>query len=567
MEIRGLGLIISIRDLQRIRQSRARKPFTVDLKAIYDPSDLGDYELAKELEGYFGIQISRTLEDFIGVRELELILNLYNQDKGLSIDLHKLIPEKVLIIEGKAAEIIWENMIEIEQLSIQREIFFQALNSTIEGIQIADAQGIEIFVNNAFLEITHLTPGDRLGRSVFDVSPDGGLAHVIKNKQPVKHIRNHPKGTDVELLSNAAPIIINGSFYGAVSVMQDITEVLHLSQELNKSQQTVTYLNKKVGTLAAAKYTFADIIGDSELMQQAIAIARKAASGDLATLIQGETGTGKEIFAHAIHNASNRRTGPFIPVNCAAIPEQLLESEFFGHEKGSFTGANSRKLGMFELAHNGTLFLDEIGDMDLNLQSKLLRVLQEKEFLRVGGTTPIKVNARIIAATNRDLLQLVREGKFREDLFYRLNVINITIPPLRDRLEDLPQLVDFLIKKINKRVGKHIKGLSQEALRILRVYRWPGNVRELENILERAIMLSQSEIIQAQDIHLLQTNSQPVISEETEKEKIKKYLIKYGCSVEGKKEAARHLNMSLATLYSKIKLYQLDNFYVRTPKP
>lgn len=560
MSIGNFGIISPLKVLKSIIQPWAVKPLSIHIKAIYDPTGPGDNKMVKAIENYFDVKFSRTMEEFLTTEGLDFILNLYSNDKVL-------VPGNIPVIEGFAAEIIWEYITRIEELSIQREIFYQALNSAIEGIQIADAQGTEIFVNDAFLKITKLKPEDRLGKSVFEVSPDGGLAWVLQNKSAVKHIRNHPKGTNVELLSNAAPIIINGNFYGAVSVMQDITDLIQLSKELEKSKGIVDYLNKKVGHLATAKYFFKDIIGCSSKIKEIVNIAQKVANGNQAILIQGESGTGKEIFAHAIHNASNRRFNPFIAVNCAAIPEQLLESEFFGHEKGAFTGANTRKLGMFELAHTGTLFLDEIGDMNLSLQSKLLRVLQEREFLRVGGITPIKVDVRIIAATNRNLLQLVQEGKFREDLFYRLNVINLVIPPLRERLEDLPLLAEHFINKINKRLGKSIRGVSKDAIKVLREYKWPGNVRELENVFERAILLCQGDIIQAWDLCLPGTHTvKNPPAEDDEKEKIKFYLLKYGCSVAGKKEVARQLKMSLATLYNKIKQYQLEDFYIRNPK-
>lgn len=562
-----LGLIIPLTRLKTVMKPWARKPFTLNVKALYDPEGTTDPDLVQEIEGYFGIKVSPGIEEFCNSRDLELVLNLYGQKRSIDEDLQRLNIRGIPVIAGVAAEILWQYIVALEDLSIQQEVFFQALNSTVEGIQMADSQGIVVFVNDAFLNITNLRREDRLGKSVFEVSPDGGLAYVLEHKRSVKHLRNHPKGTNTELVSNAAPIFIHGNFYGAVSVMQDVTEIIYLSKELEKSKGMVDYLNRKVRHLTLAKYTFEDIVSSSGLMQEVKKIAKKAAAGDQHVLIQGESGTGKEMFAHAIHNASSRRSKPFIPLNCAAIPEQLLESELFGHEKGAFTGANTRKIGMFELAHTGTLFLDEIGDMSLSLQSKLLRVLQDEVFWRVGGNTPIKVDVRIIAATNRNLPQMVREGKFREDLFYRLNVINISIPPLRERLEDLPLLAEVLIAKISKRTGKKIKGLSREALQALKKYRWPGNVRELENVLERAILLCPGDIIQVQDLCLPETRDKkgdPI--EIDEKEKIRSCLLKYGCSVEGKRKTARELNMSLATLYNKIKLYQLKDFYIRTPK-
>jgi two-component system response regulator AtoC len=237
-----------------------------------------------------------------------------------------------------------------------------------------------------------------------------------------------------------------------------------------------------------------DIIGATRAMRDIFKTIGVVSQSRATVLIQGESGTGKELIAKVIHNNTNRNE-PYIAVNCSAIVETLLESELFGHEKGSFTGAIGRKLGKFELAGNGTVFLDEISEMSVNLQAKLLRVLQEMEFERVGGKERVKVRARIIAATNRDLKAMVKEGRFRDDLYYRLNIVTITIPPLRERREDIPVLVDFLIKKINKDLHKNIAGVSKEMMEIFLQYRWPGNIRELENLLVRAAVIAHSQIL------------------------------------------------------------------------
>ncbi|MGB9825917.1 MAG: sigma-54 interaction domain-containing protein, partial [Desulfofundulus sp.] len=254
--------------------------------------------------------------------------------------------------------------------------------------------------------------------------------------------------------------------------------------------------------------------------------------------------------------------------NCAAIPDSLLESEFFGYTKGAFTGAVKSKIGKFELAHGGTIFLDEIGDMNLNLQGKLLRVLQEMEFERVGGTQTIKVDVRVIAATNRNLRELIRQGRFREDLYYRLNVVEITIPPLRVRKEDLPILINNLIIKLNRKLGKKVKGLSKDAEEILYGYDWPGNVRELENVFERVMVTVDEEVFTKK--HFIQHVSQFKVSPERdidlipidqmEQLLIRKAIAKFGTTVEGKRRAAQALNISLATLYNKLKKGRSEDF-------
>jgi transcriptional regulator with PAS, ATPase and Fis domain len=241
-------------------------------------------------------------------------------------------------------------------------------------------------------------------------------------------------------------------------------------------------------------------VGQSSQINHALDVAKKAAASRSTVLLLGESGTGKEIFARAIHNWSDRKDKPFVAINCVGLSKELLESELFGHEKGSFTGALQLKKGKMELAHGGTVFLDEVGDVSTELQTKLLRFLQEREFERVGGTKPISVDVRIIAATNRDLNNAVQEGKFREDLYYRLNVVPLVLPPLRDRKEDIPGLADYFLKRSALETKKNFTGIAQEALKKLLVYPWPGNVRELANVIESAVVLGQGPELTLHDL-------------------------------------------------------------------
>jgi DNA-binding NtrC family response regulator len=245
-----------------------------------------------------------------------------------------------------------------------------------------------------------------------------------------------------------------------------------------------------------------DILGEGQAIRDAVAVAHKAAAANSTVLLLGESGTGKEVFAHAIHRWSDRRERPLVVVNCVALSEHLLESELFGHEKGAFTGAHQAKKGKFELAHGGTVFLDEIGDMPPGLQAKLLRVLQDHNFERVGGTKPIRADIRVIAATNRDLDQATKDGRFREDLFYRLNVVRITLPPLRERKEDLRVLVQHLVAKFAAETKKRVHGVSAEAMARLQRHDWPGNVRELANVVERAVVLCAGDQVRPEDLAL-----------------------------------------------------------------
>ncbi len=261
-------------------------------------------------------------------------------------------------------------------------------------------------------------------------------------------------------------------------------------------QKEVIYLREEVDKNSG----FGEMIGKSKGMRDIFHMIRQVADSKSTILVIGESGTGKELIARAIHYQSNRKNHPFVTINCAAIPETLIESELFGHEKGAFTHAIDRKLGRCEIANQGTLFLDEIGELSLNTQAKVLRFLEEKEFNRVGGSKTIKVDVRLIAATNRDLNQLIRKGAFREDLYYRINVVPMVLPPLREKREDIPLLIDHFIAKYNAENNKQVKGLSQEALKLMLDYEWPGNVRELENLIERAVTLTSNQHIQPNEL-------------------------------------------------------------------
>ncbi|MCE5283214.1 MAG: sigma-54 dependent transcriptional regulator [Deltaproteobacteria bacterium] len=303
---------------------------------------------------------------------------------------------------------------------------------------------------------------------------------------------------------------INAMKSGAFDYIHKPIDVDELEMAIQKAVKCLEMEKKIDGLLMEPSRHFkvGDIIGSTKEMLEIFKTVGIVSQSRTTVLIQGESGTGKELIAKVIHHNTSRDE-PYIAVNCSAIVETLLESELFGHEKGSFTGAVSRKLGKFELARYGTVFLDEISEMSLNLQAKLLRVLQEMEFERVGGKDRIRVHARIIAATNKDLKGLVREGRFRDDLFYRLNIVAITIPPLRDRREDIPPLVDYLLTKINIDLHKRIAGISDEMMEIFHRYSWPGNVREMENLLVRAAVVAKGQILTKSDFPELPGDAGP----------------------------------------------------------
>lgn len=355
----------------------------------------------------------------------------------------------------------------------------------------------------------------------------------------------------------------------------DINEmriVVRRALEKTRLQQEVRELREKVDE----KGELQNIVGKNKGMQEVFEIVKTVLDNDVTVLITGASGTGKELIAEAIHYNSSRRANPFVKLNCVAIPETLMESELFGYERGAFTGATKRKPGKFELANGGTLLLDEVGDMSLTTQSKLLRVLQEMEFERVGGVAPIRVDVRIIASTNRDLTQAVRERKFREDLFFRLNVIPIHIPPLRERREDIPLLVEHFFKLFQARYNKKIEKISEEAMDLMVNHSWPGNVRELENAVQRAVVLSRDSVIREWNLppEIQGREEKPLpdtfrlddgrsLSEKMDglmRDVERRVILEALDQTKGKREeAARLLNLSLKTLYNKMKKYDLLN--------
>lgn len=328
--------------------------------------------------------------------------------------------------------------------------------------------------------------------------------------------------------------------------------------------QSLLFENINLKKELSKKYSFEDIIGKSHKMQEIFNLIQTVAKSDATILIQGDTGTGKELVARAIHNTSLRKNAPFVAVSCAALPESLLETELFGHEKGSFTGAIYQREGKFELANKGTLFLDEIGEISPSVQLHLLRVIQEKEFTRIGGNISIKVDIRVISATNKDLSKIVSEDKFREDLYYRLNVIVITLPSLRERREDIPLLAEHFLKKFNNRNQKNISGFEEKVIEFFMKYNWPGNVRELENFVEHAVVVCKSEVIKLEDLPNIRSKEeieyikQKKTMEEIEKEYIIKTLIE---TKQNLSKTAEILGITRATLYNKIKKYQIDRHF------
>jgi len=463
---------------------------------------------------------------------------------------------------------------EITNLKQVQTLLSAIINATQDAISVVDAQGNGLLINPAYTRLTGLTEKDVLGKPATVDIAEGESMHmkVLSTRKPVKNVPMKVGPMRRQVVVTVAPVIVDGELKGSVGVIHDVSEIMRLTEELERVKKYVRQIE--------AKYTFNDVVCSSPLMNQAVEQAKRVAAASVTVLLRGESGTGKELFAHAIHSASPRARKPFVRVNCAALPKSLLESELFGYVEGAFTGARrGGRRGLFEQADGGTLFLDEIGVMDLSLQASLLRVLQEKEIVRVGDTKPIPVDVRIIAATNVSLEQLVTEGRFREDLYYRLNVIPIFIPPLRQRIEDLPALCEHLLRKLNQEYGRSVTGIDPKVLEVFTSYRWPGNVRELENVLGRAIMnmkyqddvvrlehlppmgtINDSVLLESQK-YLSRRSHEPArplksVVDEAEKAAIEAAL---SAASYNKTKASRILGISIRSLYYKMEKHGISD--------
>ncbi len=394
-----------------------------------------------------------------------------------------------------------------------------------------------------------------MGENITEIVPHADWLKVKNSKKPQEWKISCPikNGKQKPFTIMVKPLMTNGI---VVSFLIHLNPIIDSKRKENEQR---------------VLYTFHDVKGTSDAIQNVIDIGKRIAPSNTTVLLRGESGTGKEVFAQAIHSASNRTDGPFIALNCAAIPESLLESELFGHVKGAFTGANVDKSGRFELADGGTIFLDEIGDLPLSLQAKLLRVVQERKIERLGDTKSTPVNVRIITATHRNLEELVKSGEFREDLYYRLNVIPIMIPPLRERREDIPILIDYYLNKVSKELVRSPKRISEVVLERLLSYAWPGNIRELQNVVHHFIQLEIGDLVTIESLPTyFQTaakKASPRVRESSlsskreenldEKEMIIKLLDQYGRDTFAKKKVASELNISLPTLYRRISKYKI----------
>lgn len=467
-----------------------------------------------------------------------------------------------------------QNVSELEHLAQELEtekkwktILQSVINNAYDGLLMINDKEEIIFISPSLVELFDLNEGKVNKELAKNLLPQLQLEKVLLTG--VAEVSEFLEVKGIKYMVHRIPVYQDKVIIGAIGKV--VYRQLHEVKELLKSfedydKQTVKSRDK----VEKSKFTFKQIVTNDPLLEKLIRSGMKAAKGRTTILVRGESGTGKELFAHGIHSASLFAKGPFITVNCAAISEHLLESEFFGYEEGAFTGAKHKgKVGKFDLAHGGTLFLDEVGDMSLQLQAKLLRVLQEREFYRVGGTERIKVDVRIIAATNRPLEKMVAKGEFREDLFYRLNVISFEIPPLRKRKKDILLLSELFIRELNKKNGTSITGWDPMFEQAIMEYNWPGNVRELRNVWERAMVFAENGKVELGDLpdYIIkkagfdlfledEENSfeQPLL-EKAEQMAIQKAMI---LSKGNKSKACQLLGISRSVLYDKLKKYQFS---------
>ncbi len=444
------------------------------------------------------------------------------------------------------------------------------IECSYDGIYITDGEANTIKINNAYESITGLKRAEVLGRNMKDLEKEGVISQsatllVLKNRKTTTIQQEFKTGVKVLVSSN--PIFDkNGKIIMVVTNVRDVTQLYELKEQLQKNKEITFKYVSEIEEMRTQLLNTSEIVAEDHKTIEIIQLANRIAKVDTTILMLGETGAGKDQIAKHIHKVSKRSKKQFIKVNCGAVPASLIESEFFGYEKGAFTGANKEgKIGLFEMASGGTIFLDEVGELPMDMQVKLLRVLQEMEVVRIGGTKPIKIDVRVLAATNRDLEDMIKKKQFREDLYYRLNVIPLYIPPLRERKHDILPLINFFLTQLNKKYNFN-KIFASDALNCMYEYNWPGNVRELKNIVERAVIMSEDDKIKRSDlpkniigsngmIVTLNTFEEGINLKETldaiEKKLIKKAYDKYG----NVRAAAKSLGIDASTFVRKRQKY------------
>lgn len=467
----------------------------------------------------------------------------------------------------------------MEQLLIQNEqmdAYLKAILNTIEGsCTVINEEAKVVCWSKGAEKLFSIKQKDIIGKPITDhfITENLEILNTLKYGNSVYQHQHHARN-DLVVLINSSPIVYQDRNIGAVVSETDITHLLRLNNELYKTSEKLFNLEEKIRKSSHPKNPFSYIKGSSNLLQDTIKLAKRAASTDAPVLIYGASGVGKELFAKAVHSIREKETAPFIAINCGAISESLFESEIFGYESGAFSGADQKgKKGKAALASGGTLFLDEVGEMPLDMQVKFLRLLQEKRFYPLGGTKEIEADFRVIAATNRNLKELVEKGEFREDLYYRLNVVHFTVPALKDRPQDIIELTHYFLYELSIKYNRPIYGISQEVMQSLLNYTWPGNIRELRNVIERMIVFSENNEIKQADLPVeiegtashsthsaLQQNKESNTVLADKLEGVEKDIILHELSkANGNKvQCAESLGITRATLYNRMKKLKID---------
>lgn len=449
------------------------------------------------------------------------------------------------------------------------QFMFKIFEMMDDGALIIDRDETIVYVNRAYTEIFNVPYHRVIGQKVNYLEPNAKIVDVLRAGKEIVGLQTYVYSVGITVVASLFPLYQEAELIGAAAIFKNVTQVIKLTNELERTKGMADYLQEQLEQKEHLPLSFKEYIGQNQRLRSTLSLAAKVAVTDSTILIQGESGAGKEVLAKAIHNASRRASKPLIKLNCASIPETLLESELFGYVDGAFTGARKGgSIGKFELAHTGTIFLDEIGDASLGLQTKLLRVLQEREFERVGGDKTIKVDIRVITATNRDLSKMVAEGTFRRDLYYRLNIVQICLPPLRERKDDILTLANHFLTLYSEQVGKELI-ISPEVNKIFLSYEWPGNVRELQNVLEHASIISSGPQIEKEHLptylngiakisraaNSIEDSKLKATVDQTEKDLITNALL---ASNNNRSEAIRTLGISRRGFYNKLRRYGIE---------
>ena len=503
-------------------------------------------------------------KDLIVIDIAENAIKARNIMKEKSIGRLPVMAEGKMVGVVRTIDILNKVYSKIDETKEAYEFVFDNLH---EAVCVVDKEGIISLWGGRAEKLYGVSKEEAVGKKLKELFPKALLLDVLKTGRATENAIHSPRENTYINIS-AMPLIVQEKLIGAVSTDRDISEIMNLSMELELTKEKLDYLQTEVSRMNEDKFSFGNILGKSLIMKNTVDIAAQVASTTSSVLISGESGTGKEVFARAIHQASGR-SGPFVAINCSAIPDNLFESEMFGYEGGAFTGALSKgKIGKVELANKGTIFLDEIGDMPLYMQAKLLRVLQERQVSRVGGDKAVDVDIRVISATHRDLKDMVRTGAFREDLYYRLNVVNLKLPSLNERAEDIPMFVKYFMEEFCSENHINLPNIRPEVYQKLMGYEWPGNIRELKNTVEHLVVFSKNGEVTMESLppHLLSRVKSIVKSESYDlQERVKSIEIEtihkaMELSGGNKLKAAKLLNIPRSTLYYKIKFYDLVEY-------